>query len=175
VLFELLLDPSTISPKGIVRFRSCNKAVANVFLHKGGASQRGRNRTLPFGLIVLSVRKVLSGSRRARRPSLMEKYIGHRLVARSELNNTFWTDSTYWRIFKTFETACTSSCVFLSTTVNFHLAYWLLFCDTLPSPLRSKNPCLGYETKYTRVDTYWPETWENDGSFLDLSSLLIVI
>jgi len=43
---------------------------------------------------VLAVQKVLSGSGRARRLRLMEKYIGHRLVARPELDNTFWTDST---------------------------------------------------------------------------------
>jgi len=30
--------PGTISPKGIVRFWSCNKAVANVFLHKAEPS-----------------------------------------------------------------------------------------------------------------------------------------
>jgi len=44
---------------------------------------------------VLAVQKVLSGSGRARRLRLMGKYIGHRLVARQELDNTFWTDSTY--------------------------------------------------------------------------------
>ena len=43
---------------------------------------------------VLAVQKVLSGSGRAGRLRLMGKYIGHRLVARSELDNTFWTDST---------------------------------------------------------------------------------
>jgi len=30
----------------------------------------------------------------ARRLRLMGKYLGHRLVARRELDNTFWTDST---------------------------------------------------------------------------------
>jgi len=44
--------------------------------------------------LVLVVQKVLSGSGRARRPRLMGKYIGHRLVARPKLDNTFWTDST---------------------------------------------------------------------------------
>jgi len=43
---------------------------------------------------VLSVRKVLSGSGRAGRLRLMGKYIGHRLVARPQMDNTFWTDST---------------------------------------------------------------------------------
>ena len=43
---------------------------------------------------VLAVHKVLSGSGRAGRLRLMEKYIGHRVVARPELDNTFWTDST---------------------------------------------------------------------------------
>jgi len=45
-------------------------------------------------LDVLAVQKVLSGSGRAGRLRLMGKYIGHRLVARPELDNTFWTDST---------------------------------------------------------------------------------
>jgi len=44
--------------------------------------------------MVLAVQKVLSGSERAGRLRLMGKYIGHRLVARPELDNTFWTDST---------------------------------------------------------------------------------
>ena len=43
---------------------------------------------------VLIVQKVLSGSDHAGRLRLMGKYIGHRLVARPELDNTFWTDST---------------------------------------------------------------------------------
>jgi len=43
---------------------------------------------------VLSVQKVLSGSGRSGRLRLMEKYISHRLVARPEPDNTFWTDST---------------------------------------------------------------------------------
>jgi len=43
---------------------------------------------------VLSSQKVLSGSGRAGRLRLMEKYIGHRLVARPEPDNTFWDDST---------------------------------------------------------------------------------
>jgi len=43
---------------------------------------------------VTAVQKVLSGSGRAGRLRLMGKYIGHRLVARLELDNTFWTDST---------------------------------------------------------------------------------
>jgi len=40
-------------------------------------------------MTVLAVQKVLSGSGRARRLRLMGKYIGHRLVARSEPANTF--------------------------------------------------------------------------------------
>jgi len=36
----------------------------------------------------------LSGSDRAGRLRLMGKYIGHRLVARPEPDNTFWTDGT---------------------------------------------------------------------------------
>jgi len=52
------------------------------------------NRTIRFRLIVLSVQKVLSGSGRAGRLRLMGQYIGHRLVAQPELDNTFWTDST---------------------------------------------------------------------------------
>jgi len=40
-----------------------------------------------------SVQKVLSGSDRAGRLRLMEKYVGLRLVTRPELYNTFWTDS----------------------------------------------------------------------------------
>ena len=44
--------------------------------------------------IVLTVQKLLSGSGRAGKLRLMEKYIGHRLVARRELDNTYWTDST---------------------------------------------------------------------------------
>ena len=43
---------------------------------------------------VLAVQNVLSGSGRAGRLCLMEKYLGHRLVSRPELDNTFWTDST---------------------------------------------------------------------------------
>ena len=42
----------------------------------------------------LAVQKVLSGSDRAGRLRLITKYIGHRLVARPELDSTFWTDST---------------------------------------------------------------------------------
>jgi len=45
-------------------------------------------------LTVLSVQKVLSGSGHAGRLHLMGKCIGHRLVARPGLDNTFWTDST---------------------------------------------------------------------------------
>ena len=45
-------------------------------------------------MFVLAVQKVLSGSGRAGRLRLMGKYIGHRLVARSELDNIFSTDST---------------------------------------------------------------------------------
>jgi len=44
--------------------------------------------------MVRSVQKVLSGSGRAGALRLMGKNIVHRLVARSELDNTFWTDST---------------------------------------------------------------------------------
>jgi len=43
---------------------------------------------------ILSVQKVLSGSGRAGRLRLTGKYIGHRVVARPELDDTFWTDST---------------------------------------------------------------------------------
>ena len=43
---------------------------------------------------VPAVQKVLSGSGRAGRLRLMGKYIGHRLVARPELDNTFWTNCT---------------------------------------------------------------------------------
>ena len=46
-----------------------------------------------LGAEVLAVQKVLSGSGRARRLRLMGKYIAHRLVARSELDSTFWTNS----------------------------------------------------------------------------------
>jgi len=42
----------------------------------------------------LSVQKVLSGFGPAGRLRLMGKYIGRRLVARPEPDNTFWTDST---------------------------------------------------------------------------------
>jgi len=42
----------------------------------------------PKTMLVLAVQKVLSGSGRAGRPR-MGKYIGHRLVARPELDNTF--------------------------------------------------------------------------------------
>ena len=44
--------------------------------------------------LVLSVQKVLSGSGRPTRLRLRGKYIGHRLVARPEPDNTFCTDST---------------------------------------------------------------------------------
>jgi len=43
---------------------------------------------------VLAVEKVLYGSGRAGRLRLTGKYISHRLVARPELDNNFWTDST---------------------------------------------------------------------------------
>jgi len=43
---------------------------------------------------VLSSQKLLSSSGRAGRLRLMGKYIDHRLVARTEPDNTFWTDST---------------------------------------------------------------------------------
>jgi len=43
-------------------------------------------------IVGLSVQKVLSGSGRAGRLRLMGIYICHRLVARSEPDNTFWTD-----------------------------------------------------------------------------------
>ena len=48
----------------------------------------------PFRAPVLAVQKVLSGSGRARRLRLMGKYIGHRLVARPQPDNTFCSDST---------------------------------------------------------------------------------
>jgi len=53
---------------------------------------------------VLAVQKVLSGSGRAGRLHLMWKYIGHRLVARPELDNTLWTDSNLFFIGHTEET-----------------------------------------------------------------------
>jgi len=43
---------------------------------------------------VLSVQNVLSGSGRAGGLRFKGKYIDHRLVARPELDSTFWTDST---------------------------------------------------------------------------------
>jgi len=43
---------------------------------------------------VLSAQKVLSGSGHTGRLHLMEKYIGHLLVARPEPENTFWIDCT---------------------------------------------------------------------------------
>jgi len=43
---------------------------------------------------VLAVQKVLSGSSSAGRFRLMGKYIDHRLVARPEPDNTFWTAVT---------------------------------------------------------------------------------
>ena len=52
-----------------------------------------------FWTLLLAVQKVLSGSGRAGRLRPMGKYIGHRLVARPELDNTFWTDSTSRRTF----------------------------------------------------------------------------
>ena len=39
--------------------------------------------------------KGISGSGRDGRLRLMRKYIGYRLIARPELDNTFWTASTY--------------------------------------------------------------------------------
>jgi len=45
--------------------------------------------------MVLSVQKLLSGSGRAGTLRHMGKYLGHRLAARPELDNTFWTDSTF--------------------------------------------------------------------------------
>ena len=51
-------------------------------------------RTLVESGNVLAVQKVLSGSGRAGRLRLLGKYIGNRLVARPELDGTFWTDST---------------------------------------------------------------------------------
>ena len=45
-------------------------------------------------IVVLSVQKVLSGSGRVGGLRLVGKYIDHRLVARPEPDNTFWTDST---------------------------------------------------------------------------------
>ena len=45
-------------------------------------------------MTVLSVQKVLSGSDHLGRLRLMGKYIHHRLVARPELDNIFWADST---------------------------------------------------------------------------------
>jgi len=44
---------------------------------------------------LLAVQKVLSGSGRAWKLR-MGKYLGHRLVARPELGNTFGTDSTQY-------------------------------------------------------------------------------
>jgi len=44
--------------------------------------------------MVLAVQKVFFGSDRAGRLRFMGKYIGHRLVARPELDNTLWADST---------------------------------------------------------------------------------
>ena len=55
-----------------------------------------RNR--PLETDVLSFQKVLSGSGRARRLRLMGKYIDHRLIARTEPDNTFWDDSTDWNV-----------------------------------------------------------------------------
>ena len=49
---------------------------------------------------MLAVQKVLPGSERAGRLRLMGEYIGYRLVARRELDNTFWTDSTYEKFYE---------------------------------------------------------------------------
>ena len=46
------------------------------------------------GQYVVSVQKVLSGTGHAGRLRLMGKYIDHRLVARPQPDNIFWTDST---------------------------------------------------------------------------------
>jgi len=43
---------------------------------------------------------LVSGSGRARRLRLTGKCISHRLVARPEPDNTFWTDSTSLHVFK---------------------------------------------------------------------------
>jgi len=47
-----------------------------------------------MGIGGLAVQKVLSGSGRDGKLRLMGKYFGHRLVARPELDNTFWIAST---------------------------------------------------------------------------------
>jgi len=60
----------------------------NSNVHTLVGKQRGQSHK------VIAVQKVLSGSGRTGRLRLMGKYIGHRLVARPELDNTFWTDST---------------------------------------------------------------------------------
>jgi len=44
---------------------------------------------------ILAYQSKRSGSGRAGRLRLMGKYIGHCLLARPELDNTFWTDSTF--------------------------------------------------------------------------------
>jgi len=44
---------------------------------------------------ILAVQKVLSGSGSAGRLRFLGKYIGHRLLARPEPDNTFWTAKRY--------------------------------------------------------------------------------
>jgi len=56
------------------------------------AHTRHLNIAFPTSCVVLSVQKVLSGFGRVGRLRLMGKYTDHRLVARPEPDNTFWTD-----------------------------------------------------------------------------------
>jgi len=58
--------------------------------HRGAQNCRISAQELTGFLNVLAVQKVLTGSGSARRLRLMKEYFGHRLVARPELDNTFW-------------------------------------------------------------------------------------
>jgi len=93
-----------------------------VRFHEGAAGHNLRRscvcqETLPEW--VLAVQKVLSGSGRAGRLCLIRKHIGHRLVARPELDNTFWTDST--------------------GRANREFKLFTLFCERQQNYLRSLN------------------------------------
>jgi len=73
------------------------KAGGDILTHKDG--NHIRQQCTPINGTGSPKQKVSSGSGGAGRLRLMGKYIGHRLVARPEPDNTFWTASTlssYW-------------------------------------------------------------------------------
>jgi len=106
-----------------------------VFIISAGKSSRSppildRVLTKPysfFDFTVLSAQKVLSRSGRAGRLRLRAKYIDHRLHARSDLDNTFWADSSLKGFFPCYDNWQSNGTRFIIATRIYGLLLLVTF------------------------------------------------